>query len=203
VAQPESTPAVTLRDYVNVIWLRKWLVVVVIVACTLTAFLVANSKTRMYPATALMMYQAQPNIANPLGTDVYTDTVSLSLQLQSVGNTLHDAGVSSRANELLAQTEPDARGFTVTAAIRPPDSSSGDAVSDVVGVTAMSARAKVSAAAANAYAKAIIIDLRLVNEQARLRKAQEAIRAQMMERAGFDGGHCLTQLAFSFSSCSA
>ena len=28
MAQPDATSSVTLRDYVNVVWLRKWLVVV-------------------------------------------------------------------------------------------------------------------------------------------------------------------------------
>jgi len=41
LAQPDTTSSVTLRDYANVIWRRKWLVV--IVACTLTAFLVEHA----------------------------------------------------------------------------------------------------------------------------------------------------------------
>ena len=45
MAQPDATSSVTLRDYVNVIWLRKWLVVIVIVAFTATSFLLADRKT--------------------------------------------------------------------------------------------------------------------------------------------------------------
>ena len=180
MAQPDTTSSVTLRDYVNVIWLRKWLVVVVIVACTLTAFLVADSKTRMYQATALMMYQPPANVANPLGSSSTTDITGLALQVQSVVNTVNSPAVNGRAGDLLRQSDPSARGYTVTAAIIPPDSSSGSTVSDVVGVTAVSARPRVSAAAANAYAKSII-ELRRESEQARLRASQDAIQSQMKQ----------------------
>ena len=180
MAQPDATSSVTLRDYVNVVWLRKWLVVVVIVACALTAFLVANSKTRLYQATALMMYQQAPDIANPLGSTSTTDVTTLALQVQSVVNTVNSPALTSRAGALLRRSEPNARGYTVTAAIAPPDSSSGSTVSDVVGVTAVSARPQVSAAAANAYAQSII-ELRVESDQARLRKAQNAIRLQMKQ----------------------
>lgn len=156
MAQPDATPSVTLRDYVDVVWLRKWLVVVVIVTCTLTAFLVADSKARMYQATALMMYQPPPNVANPLGSASSTDITGLALQVQSVVNTVNSPAVNSRAGDLLRRSDPSARGYTVTAAIVAPDSSSGSTVSDVVGVSAVSVGPQVSAAAANAYAQSII-----------------------------------------------
>ncbi len=73
MAQPDTASSVTLRDYFNVIWLRKWLVVILVVACTVTAYLVADSKTRIYEATALIMYRQPANIANPLGTGTSTD----------------------------------------------------------------------------------------------------------------------------------
>jgi Mrp family chromosome partitioning ATPase/capsular polysaccharide biosynthesis protein len=180
LAQPDATSSVTLRDYVSVIWLRKWLVAIVIVACTLTAFLLADSKTRMYQATALMMYQPPANVANPLGSDSSTDINTLALQVQSVVNTVNSPAVSSRGIDLLRQSDPSAHDYTVTAAIMPPDSSAGSTLSDVVGVTAVSALPTVSAAAANAYAQAII-DLRRESEQARFRKSQDAIRSQMKQ----------------------
>ena len=180
MAQTDTTSSVTLRDYVNVIWLRKWLVVTVIVACTLTAFLVADSKTRMYEATALMMYQPPSDVANPLGSASSTDVTGLALQVQSVVNTINSPAVNSRAGDLLRESDPSAQGYAVTAAIVPPDSSSGSTVSDVVGVTAVSAAPVVSAAAANAYARAII-DLRRESEQARLRMSQDAIASQMKQ----------------------
>jgi hypothetical protein len=48
LAQSEATSSVTLRDYLHVVWLRKWLVLLVVVACTGTAFLVSYNQTRMY-----------------------------------------------------------------------------------------------------------------------------------------------------------
>jgi len=134
----------------------------------------------MYQATSLMMYQQAPDIANPLGSASSTDVTTLALQVQSVVNTVNSPAVNSRAGDLLRRSDPSARGYTMTAAVVAPGSSSGSTVSDVVGVTAVSARPKVSAAAANAYAQSII-DLRLESNQARLRKAQEAIRSQMKQ----------------------
>jgi polysaccharide biosynthesis transport protein len=178
LAQPESNPSVTLRDYALVIWLRKWLVAVVIIACPLTAFLVSNSKTRVYTATALLTYQQPADIANPLSSNSSTDVNSLNLQVQSVVNTINSPALSSRARDTLGAGGSEVRGFTVTASILPPDSSAGSTVSDVVAVTAESTRPALAAAAANAYAQAVI-DLRVESEQARLRAAQDAITAQM------------------------
>jgi polysaccharide biosynthesis transport protein len=179
LTQHDTTPTNALRDDIHVIWLRKWLVVIIIVAFTLTAFLVANSKTRMYAATARMMYQQQPDISDPLAGS-YTDATGLSLQVQSVVNTVNSPAVTEHAASLLEQSHPDAQGYSVTAAVVPPDSASGTTVSDVVEVTAASARPLVSAAVANAYAQSII-DLRIQSELARLHKAQDAIRSQMAQ----------------------
>ncbi len=179
MAQHDTTPNSALRDDIHVVWLRKWLVVIVIVAFTLTAFLVANSKTRMYAATARMMYLQQPDISNPLGGSS-TDVTGLSLQVESVVNTVNSPAVAEHAASLLEQSRPVAQGYSVTAALVPPDPSSGTTVSDVVEVTAVSARPVVSAAAANAYAQSII-DLRIQSELARLRKAQDAISSQMAQ----------------------
>ena len=177
MAEFDTQRSSSFRDDIHVVRLRKWLVVVVIVVFTLTAFLVANSKTRMYEATALMMYQQQPDIADPLGNNS-TDVTGLSLQVQSAVNTVNSPPVTERAANLLRKSAPNAHGYTVTAAVVPPDSTSGTPVSDLVKVTAVSWRPVVSAAAANAYAQTII-DLRLEDEKARLLKAQDAISSQM------------------------
>jgi len=179
LAQRDTTPTSALRDDINVVWLRKWLVLLVIAAFTLTAFMLAHRMTRMYAATARMMYQQQPDISDPLGGS-YTDVTGLSLQVQSVVHTVNSPEVAEVAASLLEQSRPDAQGYSVTAAVVPPDSSSGTIVSDVVEVTAVSAEPVVSAAAANAYAKSII-DLRIQSELARLRKAQDAISSQMAQ----------------------
>jgi Mrp family chromosome partitioning ATPase/capsular polysaccharide biosynthesis protein len=178
LTQADTTSSVTLRDYVRVVWLRKWLVVITVVACTLVAFLVSDSHTRIYRATALMTYQQPPDIANPLESNSSTDTTGLSLQLQSVVHAIHSPAVSARAKELLPQAKPVGVGYTVTASIVAPDSSTGSTVSDAVAVAAESDRPAVSALAANAYAQAVI-DLRKQNEQASLSEAQVAVRSQM------------------------
>ena len=66
MAQSRATSPVTLRDYWRVVWLRKWLVLLVVAACTVTAFVASYNQTRRYSATALMIYEPPTNIANTL-----------------------------------------------------------------------------------------------------------------------------------------
>jgi Mrp family chromosome partitioning ATPase/capsular polysaccharide biosynthesis protein len=174
----DASTSVTLRDYWRVIWLRKWLVVIAVLVCGISAFVVSNSRPRLYQATALLMYQQPSNIANPLATDTSTDVTTLTLQVQSVVNTINSPDVAKGAASALKDVDGSAVDLSVTAAIMPPDASTGSTVSDVVGVTAESTDPSVSATAANAYAAALIAQ-RVGKERERLRQAQEAIRAQM------------------------
>ncbi len=178
MAQPGQTASVTLRDYVRVVWLRKWVVALVVVACTLTAFFVSNSLTPRYTATALLMYEPPTNIANPLSTSSSTDVNDLTLQTQSVVNTINSPTVRRRAQEILDDAGGSTEDYEIHASILPPDSSSGASVSDVVAVGAESTDPATAAAAANAYAQAVI-DTRLASQQARYRSAQDAVEAQM------------------------
>jgi len=175
--QPGDTQPVTLRDYVRVVMLRWWLVAIVVIACTLTAFLMSARAAPLYSATASLMYQQAANIANPLGSNFGTDVNGLALETQSVVNTVGSPEIKSRAKGLLSGS-PGAQSYKVTASILQPDSSSGGTVSDVVGVTAEGPEAATSAAVANAYAEAVITT-RVEREQARLRAAQDAILTQM------------------------
>lgn len=178
MAQSRATPSVTLRDYLQVVWLRKWLVLLVVAACTVTAFLVSYNQTRMYSATALLMFEPPTNIANPLSTGSSTDVNDLALELQSVINTLDSQPVATKAHQLLNARSDDTEDFTVAGSILAPDASSGASVSDTVAIQSESTDALRAAEVANAYAQAVI-DTRLEAEQARLGAAQDAVRAQM------------------------
>lgn len=178
VAQAGQSPSVTLRDYLSVVWLRKWLVVVVVTACTVTAVGLSYVISPRYTATTLLMYEPPTNIANPLSTSSSTDVNELTLQTQSVVNTINSPTVTRRAQAILGD---DASGsYEVQAAILPPDSSSGASVSDVVAVSAEGNDATLAAEAANAYAQAVI-DTRLASQQERYRAAQEAVESQMRQ----------------------
>lgn len=178
MAQSRTTSPVTLRDYVEVVWLRKWLVLLVVVACTVTAFLVSYNQTRRYSATALLMYVPPTDIANPLSSGSSTDVNNLALELQSVVNTLESQIVATTALQLLNAPSHDTEDFAVAGSILAPDAKSGASVSDTVAIQGESASAKLAAEVANAYAQAVI-DTRMNSEQNSLRAAQDAVRTQM------------------------
>lgn len=178
MTQAGSTSTVTLRDYLHVIWLRKWVVIVVVVACTATAFLVSYSQTRRYSATSLLVYERPPDISDPLSSNSSTDVNGLTLELQSVVNTLNSSSVASKARELMAKSGAGKLDYTVAASIQEPDSSSGASVSDTVAVGGESTDPVLAAKVANAYAQAVI-DVRAQTQRDRLTSAQDAVRAQM------------------------
>ena len=179
MAESDRSHSSSLRGDLQFIWVRKWLVVAVVVVFAAGAFLYANTKTRMYAATAKMMYEQQANISNVLG-NTSTDATSLSLELQSAAGTVNSGPVAAKAQGLLAASGTDAAGVAVSATIVPPDTNAGASVSNQVNVSAFSARPAAAAAVANAYAQAIIA-ARVEQQQAQLVKAQDAIISQMAQ----------------------
>ncbi len=175
MAGPEEQ--VTLRDYLQVVWLRWWLVAIVTAACAITAYTLSALQTPVYESSALLMYQQPANIADPLRSDPSTDVNTLALRTQSVVNTINSPDVTERARETV-QPSREGAAYQVTAEILPPDSTTGATVSDVVKVTAASSDPRLAAAAAGAYAQAVIAT-RVDAETARLRAAQDAVEAQM------------------------
>ena len=178
LGEATPSPSVTLRDYIGVIWLRKWLVVLVCAACTSTAFLASASKTEQYTATALLMYRSPTNVANPYSTSSSIDVNRLALELQSVVNTLQSAGVTDRAEQLL-NTPRDSEGdYRASASIQAPDASSGASLSDSVAIAIESTDPTSAARVANAYAQAVI-DVRAETQRDSLTEAVSAVRAKM------------------------
>jgi len=168
----------TLRDYVRLVWMRAWLVAVVVVVCTLTAFLVAGVQTRMYQASARLMYQPPADVSSPTGGIVVADPNVLSIQLQSVIDMIEDPTVRANALAQLKDREA-AAGVKVSAGIYVPTSGSATGPSsNLVEVKAVAKSPVVAATTANAYAAAVIA-LRKQWEQERYRAAQEVVTNQL------------------------
>lgn len=163
----------TLRDYWRVVWLRRGLIVVIVIFCTLVAYAWAASQPAVYVASAQLMYDPPPNMATAiLGS---TDSGSIGYTVQSVVNTVNSPAVSERALSLLSASDTIAV-YAVSASLVAP--SSATMVSDVVVIAAQSSSPDAAAAIANAYAKAII-DLRKESQQESWRAAQEIIQGQL------------------------
>jgi Mrp family chromosome partitioning ATPase/capsular polysaccharide biosynthesis protein len=174
----DDTTAPTLRDYGRVVWIRKWLVLAVTVVGVAGAFLFTIMQPKMYEASARLMYQQPTNIVNPNSGNSSVDLNSLSLELQSVGNTINTPAVHGKAS-LDLQPQDRQAGYSVTAEVLSPTSaSSGNAIADVVAVTATASDPDTAARVANAYSAAVIA-LRKESEQERYRAAQRVVQDQM------------------------
>lgn len=176
---PRQEDSATLRDYLRVVLLRKWLVLALVVFFTLAAAAYSLSKPKIYEATARLMYSPPADIANPSVSSANTDLNTLTLQLQSVGNTLGSPEVRQRA---MSSVPGDLShvGYTVTASVVTPTSASnsGSAIADSVDVTVQAPSPKAAAGLANAYAAAVIA-LRKDTQQASLRAAQDVLKQQL------------------------
>ena len=136
----------TLRDYINVVWRRKWIVVLVVVVAAASAFFFSNRQPRQYVASADLIYESQLNISNPLTGQGYVDPSERLVQLNSVGSVIASPDMQQRAvGELRTQGE-SVVGFSVTSA--PLADTSSGATANVVRITATSGQPKLAAAAA-------------------------------------------------------
>lgn len=178
MSEPTDLRVLTLRGYVRAVWPRMWLVIIVVVVSTATAFLLADSQSRMYTASARLMYAQSADISNPTGGVSSINVDALVIELQSVGSAIQNPAVRARAMSLLSDEERRTA-TTVTATVEAPqDNSSASSFADSVLITAESASPTASAGIANAYAAAVIA-LRKEGEQARYLAAQKVVQNQM------------------------
>ena len=166
----------TLRDYINVVWRRKWIVVLVVVVAAASAFFFSNRQPRQYVASADLIYESQLNISNPLTGQGYVDPSERLVQLNSVGSVIASPDMQQRAvGELRTQGE-SVVGFSVTSA--PLADTSSGATANVVRITATSGQPKLAAAAANAYAVTFVA-YRKETVKSQIQRAIDAINGRL------------------------
>ncbi len=144
--QPEQE-GLTLRDYIGVLWRRKWIILLVVVVATASAFFFSYRQPRVYVATASISYEKSLDIST-LAADPNEGN------LGSVGGEIASLEVQSRANELLKAKGVAVTGFAVSAA--PVLDAATGAAGNVVSITASSDDPRLAAAAADAYAAAYV-----------------------------------------------
>ncbi len=183
VPEPEEE-GLTLRDYLSVLWRRKWIILLVVVVATASAFYFSYSQPKLYEASADLIYEKPLDISNPLTGQGYTDPNERALELRSVGSVLASPDMERRANALLKEKGVAVTGFEVSAAPVQDDTAGAASTSgNVVRVTATSQDAELAAAAANAYADAYIA----WREQRTQLQITTGIDALRKELAGFEG----------------
>jgi non-specific protein-tyrosine kinase len=133
----------------------------------------------MYQATTTLMYAPPANIANPSISTSTTDLNTLTLQLQSIGNTLGSPDVTSAVQRAIG-TQVGNVNYSVTASVVTPKSasSSGSAIADSVNVVVLATSPQAASTLANAYANAVIA-ARKNSQQASLLAAENVLTQQL------------------------
>ncbi|HTX67805.1 MAG TPA: Wzz/FepE/Etk N-terminal domain-containing protein, partial [Thermoleophilia bacterium] len=148
-----------MRDYLAVVWRRKWLVILVVVLATGVAYGLSAAQTKMYEATAQLIYSGPADVANPLSSN-YVDPTQRTVELQSVPTVITSPDLKRRARALIVQQHgPSAltTGFKVDADIvAGADQTTGTTYSSVVAINGRSSDAALAATVANSYAAAFI-----------------------------------------------
>jgi polysaccharide biosynthesis transport protein len=174
----------TLRDYLAVVWRRKWLVLLVVVLATGVAYGLSAVQTKMYEATAQLIYSGSTDVANPLSSSSYVDPTQRTVELQSVPTLLTSPDLKQKARALVLKElglGSLKATYTVDAEVVPgADETSGTAYSSVVAIRGRSSGPRLSAAVANSYAAALI-STRLEQQQGQIERAIAAVRTSLDE----------------------
>ncbi len=157
---PELEPeGLTLRDYAGILWRRKWIIALVVVAVAAAVYYHADLQTRQYEARATMFYKQPLNLADSLSS-TSTDIVSIDREMATIGDVMAGSQVQAAAQAILKRRHVDITPqYSVTATQPPASASSSGSTSygsNSVVVIADSSSATLAAAAANAFTEAYI-----------------------------------------------
>ncbi len=176
--QRSEEATATLRDYLRVVWIRKWLVVGLTIVGAASGFFLAKTQTPLYEGIVQLMYQQPTPITNSISGNASVDLNMLSIQLQGVGATLISPTVNRLARASLPAHDRQLNYSLSAKVLAPTSTASGSAVADMVEVTAQTTDPAAAARIANAYANAVITS-RKESEQTQYRSAEQAIQTQL------------------------
>lgn len=170
----------TLRDYTHVLVRRAWLIVLIVVVATGAAVFVSSRQTKMYQATAKIMYAPQLNAANALTGQSATDPYGQQDALQSVATAISSPVLQQRTAGLVARQAPARAGYNLTAQVESATNTT-IALNTVVDINATSSAPKTAQIAANAYATSFIA----WRKQTQLGQINSALAALQTQMAAF------------------
>lgn len=182
---PEPEPeGLTLRDYLAVIWRRKWIILLVVVVATASAFYFSYRQPKQYEAKASLIYEQGLDLADPLTGQGSVDVNTVDREIASISDVLASPDMRARADQVLkADAIASPAEFTVSASPQETDSSSTAKASNVVVVSAESGSARLSAAVANAYAQTFV-EWSKERQKLLIDKAATVIKSQLKEYTG-------------------
>jgi len=173
---PEEEGA-TLRDYLGVLWRRKWVVILVTLVATGAAFGFSWVQEPVYEARADLIYEQQLNVSNPLTGQTYTDPTQRTTEMNAVDAVIHSPNITQRVATSLEEQGHPTSGYEVRAEVA-QDDISGTQSSSVLSVIATSGDAAYSAAVAQTYGDEFV-DWREERMVSQIKAAQAAIQSEM------------------------
>ena len=183
VSAADRSEGATLRDYLAVVWRRKWLVLLVVVVATGAAYGLSALQTKMYSAASQLIYSDTVDVANPLGGSTYVDPTQRSVELESVGSVIASPELKKRANALIvADLGAGAlkTGYKVSSEVvaGSDQTGTGTTYSSVVAIKGDSSDAELAAVTANSYAAAFI-QMRTEQQRAQIGKAIDSVQKSL------------------------
>jgi Mrp family chromosome partitioning ATPase len=156
--------------------------VLLIVALTLmlgvVAYVYSASKTPLFEASALLLYEPQLDVSNPLSQS-YSDSNAQALQMQSAVTVITGPEISKRVDKNLGDPR-DWPQHSVSAAINTSDVASSSSVGNGVKIAVTSPDPQWAARLANAYAQEFV-DWRIETQRTRIAAAQAVISQKLEE----------------------
>lgn len=178
MARSSSQRRQAISGSLRAVWSKLWLVGLVAVICTATAFAYSNSQTRLYSASVRLMYEPPTDISDPGAGTSSVNTDTMAIQLQSVSSSLLDPQTREAAEGELSKADASLD-YSVSATVIIPEVNTSSATfPNMVEITAETTSSESSAAIANAYADAAIA-LRKESQQKRFRTAQRVVQDQL------------------------
>ena len=175
--EPEG---LTLRDYLAVLWRRKWIILLVIVVATTGAYFYSARQAKQYETAASLIYEKSVSVDDPL-SEGYTDTYALDREMSAITDILASPEMQERAGAILEeQGVDDSAGYAVSSSAQTSDGGNASSGSNVVLISATSEDPELAAAAANAYGEAYVT-WREERQQKQIQKAADAVEAQLRE----------------------
>jgi non-specific protein-tyrosine kinase len=174
----------TLRSYGDVLWRRKWLVLLFAVVATAAALGYSLLQPKIYEASAELLYEKQVTVSNPLTGASYADSSERYALLASVGNVMESPDMKTRATAELRENGHPVVGFDIEAEVVGADAgATAITTSTIVRIAATSESPQLATAAANAYAEAYVT-YRRETVKGQLLELIEAVRAEMATYKG-------------------
>jgi polysaccharide biosynthesis transport protein len=156
--EPESE-GLTLRDYLAVLWRRKWIIVLAVVIATGAAYYYASRQAKQYDAHSTIVYKQQLDLANPLDSASSSYVYGLDREMASINDLLAGPDLRKRARVLLEKANVDtSAGYKVTAEQQSTNTGSNNTSSgsNIVVFTGDSTSPELAAAGADAAAQAFV-----------------------------------------------